>query len=231
MKIRTFRKHQRGLSLVEMMVGVAVGLIIVAGATFLAASQLTENRQMIVETQVQQDLRSAMDIITRELRRAGSNPTPQFYVWSSATPTANPRPNLLGGLDVTGSGYVVRYGYDRMGALSLRFRYKLTSDGVIQQVIEGTLGNETQDLTDRNTMKVTDFTVTPVYGPVKQLACPKLCSDGTQTCWPTMRTVSADVMIEAMPVAASGARRRLNSTVQLRNDFVNFNVSATQVCP
>ena len=59
-----------------MMVGIAIGLFIVAGAVALVATQLGENRRMLLETQVQQDLRAAADIITRELRRGGYIATP-----------------------------------------------------------------------------------------------------------------------------------------------------------
>jgi prepilin peptidase dependent protein B len=64
-------RHQRGMTLVELMVGIAVGLFVVAGATKLLVDNLTNNRRMLVETRVNQDLRSAADLIVRDLRRAG----------------------------------------------------------------------------------------------------------------------------------------------------------------
>lgn len=57
--------RQRGLSLVELMVGITVGLFVVAAAATLVANQLSDNRRLLLETQVQQDLRATMDIITR----------------------------------------------------------------------------------------------------------------------------------------------------------------------
>lgn len=70
-------RRQRGMTLVELMVGIAVGLFVVAGATKLLVDNLTNNRRMLVETRVNQDLRSAADLIVRDLRRAG--------YWQSAT--------------------------------------------------------------------------------------------------------------------------------------------------
>ena len=87
------RRGQRGLSLVEMMVGVAIGLLIVAAAALMVSSQLVENRRLMLETQVQQDLRAAMDILTRELRRAGYY---DYTLWSSkpiAAYRGGPDPN------------------------------------------------------------------------------------------------------------------------------------------
>ena len=55
------RAAQRGLSIVEMMVGIAVGLIVVAAATLMVAGQLADNRRLLLETQVQQDLRASAD--------------------------------------------------------------------------------------------------------------------------------------------------------------------------
>ena len=63
--------RQRGLSIVELMVGIAVGLFVVAAASTLVATQLSDNRRLMLETQVHQDLRAAADIITREVRRSG----------------------------------------------------------------------------------------------------------------------------------------------------------------
>lgn len=63
-------RRQRGMTLVELMVGIAVGLFVVAGATKLLVDNLTNNRRLLVETRVNQDLRSAADLIVRDLRRA-----------------------------------------------------------------------------------------------------------------------------------------------------------------
>ena len=65
------RSGQRGLSIVELLVGIAVGLFVVGGAIKLMVDNLTNNRRMLVETRVNQDLRAAADLIVRDLRRAG----------------------------------------------------------------------------------------------------------------------------------------------------------------
>ena len=66
------RRHaQRGLSIVEMMVGIAVGLFILAGTTKLFVDYLSNNRGLLLETRINQDLRSAADLVARDLRRAG----------------------------------------------------------------------------------------------------------------------------------------------------------------
>ena len=222
------RRHQRGLSLVELMVGVAVGLFIVAGATMLAASQLAGNRQLLVETQVQQDLRAAADIITRELRRAGYRPQAEKLIWSAQSPATEPVPNLRAGLrDPPVSGDVVSYNYERFLGDTADFGYQLSSYTIKQRI-----GNApVQDLTDRNTLKITDFTVTLQAVASEQLACPRLCAGNTQACWPTVKLVDAVVSITGQAANNAAVSRTVVSRVRLRNDGVHFDDNTKPVCP
>ena len=64
------QRAQRGLSIVELLVGVAVGLFIVAGSTKLFVDYLSNNRGLLLETRINQDLRAAADLVARDLRRA-----------------------------------------------------------------------------------------------------------------------------------------------------------------
>lgn len=74
--------RRRGLSIVEFMVGIAVGLFIVGGATKLFVDYLGSNRTLLLETRVNQDLRAAADLVVRDLRRAS--------YWRNATAALNP---------------------------------------------------------------------------------------------------------------------------------------------
>ena len=66
------RRGQRGLSLVELLVGLALGLLVVAGgAALLARQHLREHRALLLEARLMQDLRTAADLVARDLRRAG----------------------------------------------------------------------------------------------------------------------------------------------------------------
>jgi type II secretory pathway component PulJ len=219
--------RQRGLSLVELMVGVAVGLFIVAGAAALTGTQLGENRKLIVETQLLQDLRATADIITRELRRAGYDAHPEFLVWSSSEPASSPRRSTRLGLQLdTVGGDKVAFSYDRPGGGVLDFGYLLTN-GTIRFRADTVY----QDLTDRNTIEITAFDVTREAVHTEQLACPKLCSDLTQTCWPTVSVTDVTVSITGRSVIDPNFSRTVSSRLRVRNDGVKFNVSPTEVCP
>jgi prepilin peptidase dependent protein B len=79
-----------GLSIVELMIGIAIGLFIVAGATLMLTTQLGDNRRLLLEAQVQQDLRAAADMISRDIRRAGYWGQAYQQVWPAATAASNP---------------------------------------------------------------------------------------------------------------------------------------------
>lgn len=79
------RLAQRGLSLVELMVGITVGLIVAAGASMVAVNQINEHRRLMLEVQVQQDLRTAADLLQQDMRRAGFRGLGQYSVWRPAS--------------------------------------------------------------------------------------------------------------------------------------------------
>jgi type IV pilus assembly protein PilW len=221
-----FARHQRGLTLVEMMVGLAVGLFVLAGATLVVSSQLSDNRRLLLETQVQQDLRASADIITRELRRAGAHGNPVQLLQTPGG--ASPVVNGYAGVEVE-DGEAITFNY-RRNQQEGPYGFRVAS-GVIQTFI----GDAWQALTDDATMNVTNFTVTALPEVVDQIPCAKACSaDPLDTaCWPTLvvRTYQVDIAAEAR--SDPQVRRSVRSLVRLRNDTVRFNdpVNPALACP
>ena len=82
--------RHRGLSIVELMIGIAIGLFIVAGATLMLTTQLGDNRRLLLEAQIQQDMRAAADMISRDIRRAGYWAQSYRQVWPGAGALTNP---------------------------------------------------------------------------------------------------------------------------------------------
>ena len=222
-----FATPQRGLSLVELMVGIAVGLFVVAAAAMLVSIQLNENRRLLLETQMQQDLRAAADIIARELRRAGHWPdAAQFVsVEGAAPPSNNPYSELTWDADEPNK---VEFKYWRRPTETGPYGFK--QDGTVLRTLLA--GGGWQELTDGNTLRITAFSVTPRdrQAPTILLPCPKLCPDGTTDCWPTrtltVRELVVDISGEAMVDPA--VKRSLSSVVRLRNDLV---AEPTLACP
>ena len=63
--------RERGLSIIEMMVGIVVGLIVVTGIAKLFADYVSGTKRQMLETRVNQELRTAADLVARDVRRAG----------------------------------------------------------------------------------------------------------------------------------------------------------------
>lgn len=233
----------RGLSLVELMVGIAVSMFVVAAAALLVSSQLSANRRLLLETQLQQDLRATADIITRELRRgsywASSNegvPTP-----AGGAIVGNP----MRALAVNSAE--VHYKYRRGSGLEA-FGFRLDGDGVIRACqsdgseVGGQCNSGWQDLTDTNTVEVRSISLSSTRAGLRArtanddtlvLPCPNLCADGTTACWPTVGVREVTLTLTGRSRNDSAVERTLTSSVRVRNDRVDLSNEAPtgQSCP
>lgn len=233
-------RAQLGLSMVELLVGVAVGLVVVAAASLLTATQLGENRRLIVEAQLHQDLRATTEIITRELRRSGSPANQMGFV--STDTVAGVDAGVVDDMTPTvAPDTFVTFRYSRGLAGELRFRLNGTT---LQTRLIGTGGAGFQDLTDANTMEVTAFLVTPRHAiepsqtaaAPQRMPCPKICTDNTTNCWPTVQIREYTIDITGRSKADPTVVRSLRSIVRVRNDQMlrtpaPLVAAGTAVCP
>jgi type IV pilus assembly protein PilW len=231
-------RAQRGLSLVELLVGITVGLFIVAAASMLMANQLSDNRRLLLETQLQQDLRATLDIVVRQLRRSGSEVRASagqgllaFSTGAGGTPQSYTDVSPSTG---TANSAAISFYLDQLNQGP--FVYQL--NGGIVQVRYGAGG--WQDLTDGNTMVVTDLQFTPTNVESAPLPCAKTCPGpaGPTACWPTViqRSFVVSITARARNGTSSGdptTERTMQAAVRLRNDFVHFRDSANPnlACP
>ena len=79
MKITRYRqfkglKHQQGVTLIELLVAGVISLIAVSGMLLVMATTLGTTTQTIEMTRLTQEMRTGMQIMTRELRRANYHP-------------------------------------------------------------------------------------------------------------------------------------------------------------
>jgi prepilin-type N-terminal cleavage/methylation domain-containing protein len=98
------RGHARGFSLIELMVALALGLIVSIAIVAFTMSSFRSNGQFVLATRLTQDLRNTMDLMTRDLRRAGYN---QSALSGMGLGSASPFASLLLQSDC------VIYAYDR----------------------------------------------------------------------------------------------------------------------
>ena len=63
--------HVRGFSLIELMVAMVAGLVVTGAVLAFTLSSMKSNSEYVLSTRLTQELRNSMDLITRDLRRAG----------------------------------------------------------------------------------------------------------------------------------------------------------------
>jgi type IV pilus assembly protein PilW len=202
------------------MVGIAVGLMVVAGASFVAVNQIGENRRLLLETQVQQDLRATADMVARDIRRAGCWGASESGVWQGEDPAV--LPNVYSQMTPDAAGPAVdevNFTYSRDLAEDdavdddkERFGFKLEG-----AVIKMLVGSTWQSLTDGNVLSVTRFDISVDRQTVQQ-ACFKECVGGGTACWPTQEVRRFTIEIEGRAVADPGVLRSVRDSVRVRND-------------
>lgn len=225
------RSSQHGLSMVELLVGVTVGLFIIAGSAMLVATQLSDNRRLLIETQLQQDLRAAADIITRDLRRAGFYQAAQQVVWTPDTSTidADMIRTVSTVTSTTGVSTRIDYSYERE---PMEKDFGFLRDTATTSLRSKLAGGTEQDLTDPKTLNITSFTISPLALSATQIECPKLCSDGTKTCWPSLNVRAYLLTIKGQSRLDPAVKRTLRTEVRLRNDYLRPNpVLLGNICP
>lgn len=229
------RLRQRGLSMVELMIGVALGMFLVAGAVTVFVTHLSNSRNLLVEARVNQDLRATADVISRDLRRAGYWDNAISGVVAGATGTTIANPYVA--ITMTGTSQV-EYLFSRDAnntpdnneAVGFR-RSTVNGVGVIQIKTDAT--PTWQTLTDptvlnipANGLAITQTTTTiPVGG-----ACAKVCPPPAGATWtcpnpPTLKLRQYDITITGTAVADARVTRTLQTRARVRND------EAAGVCP
>lgn len=213
--------HRRGLSLVELMVGLAVGMIVVAAAITLLAAQSREHRSAGLEMRLMQELRGTTELITRDLRRAGHWGDAAAGLWAGAAsaPLANPYA-ALAPIDAASSAASFSYSRDATEnhLLDANEQYGLR---LRRGVIELQLGaGNWQALTDPASMTVTEFDIQPAVQELPLLEhCPRPCPAGS-TCSPRLQWRSLAIRITARASADAAVQRRLQTELRLRNPTV-----------
>ncbi|MGD9661074.1 MAG: PilW family protein [Porticoccaceae bacterium] len=68
---KPYPARQRGISLIELMVGIAISLILLAGVITVMLRISTAGGESVQATRLNQQLRGSLDVMTKELQRAG----------------------------------------------------------------------------------------------------------------------------------------------------------------
>lgn len=216
--------RQRGISLIELLITMAVGLVIIAGTMVFYVNSARVNTENMGAMRLNQELRMAMDVIARDIRRAAYRGLPEttmpgaieclgvgysFYVSSC---------NNFATYTITGTepAQQIEFNFDRNSNGSVdtsspdeRYGYRL-SNGEIQAKV----GDAWQPMTDANLVTITQLTFTPTVLPdLMDNHDDVPGSDGTVT----VRQIQ--VSISGTLAGDNTVSRSLTEVARLRNDF------------
>lgn len=237
------RSSQRGVGLVELMVGITVGLIVTAGAAMVATRQINEHRLLMLQVQMQQDLRIAADLLQQDLRRAGFRGLPASGVWEPernggaiAAKDAASSPYTAASQSANGDEIHYRYAKPPSGSTDVntsnilasneQFGIRWNSGTKVLYLQLGLVNGQPnwQPITDPDVVKIENFSANIVE---QQLSLGDLCDPSCTaagTC-PTQTVRRVDFTIRAVSKADSAVQRTLTVSEKLRADDING------VCP
>ncbi|NWG73909.1 MAG: prepilin-type N-terminal cleavage/methylation domain-containing protein [Rubrivivax sp.] len=219
--------HQRGLSLPELMVGIVVGLIVVAGAIALLVGNVGTSRRLLIEARVNQDLRAAADVVAREVRRAGFWENAIAGTVTTATSQSAPaNPNAAVSASASTITYSVardtpegRSATDSTLDDDEQFGFRLNG-GVLEMQVGA---DSWQPLTDPNIITINNFAITPTETVLDiRASCAKPCTGSN---CPTVTVRSYAISLRGTAVHDSSVARTLVERVRVRND------ATAGVCP
>ena len=215
------RGRALGLSLIELLVGITVGLAVTAACAGIWAGQLREERSRLAGARLTQDLHAALALMTRDLRRAGYwADAGQFVAGGGAAVAANPYA-AVAPLDAPADTLGYRYSLDTIedGVVGSheQFGFRLRAGAIEAQLGSGNW----QALTDPAALIVTSFQVTPTQQTLDLGAhCSRPCPVGLGDCPPRQALRSFDLQLAARLVDDPRTTRSARSRVLLRNSPV-----------
>lgn len=205
---------QKGITLIEMMIALLLSLLVTGMVISMFSSSIGGHAQAIRTMRLNQDLRIAMDMMVRDIRRAG--------YWAGTNIASNPHATALsGGLPITinGTNDCVVVSYDLDGDADtaveefLGFRLngtelestKSSSATTTQPGCTGTFSAGWQDLLDTNTVRIDtlDFELYPVLA----------------ASWAASPNKSVRITLEGTSLLDTNIKTVLSQEVRVRNEF------------
>lgn len=204
----------RGFSLIELMIGITVGLFILLGASSIMVGQMGDHRRLALETRTEQDVRVVAEVLSRELQLAGMWNSPMSGVWSEANPVLQANPNAE--IIVADDGSSVRYRRWLRNDKDQAEGFKL-EDSVLYRLNSA---GAWQPLTDPETLLITQFHVRLVETKRSLASSCQLACDGKEDCPPSASVREFVIKFEAHATHDASVRRNLDLRVRVRSDIV-----------
>ena len=212
--------RNRGVVLIELLVGAVVGLIVVGAILTLTVNTLHASSTNVQYSQVAQSLRSAMEIISRDLRRSGVNSDVLSCYAQNACNSSHKEVTYFAS---NGQNNCVLFSFDRnlVGVADRVYwtgvRYGSLA-GAIEIKVSGAAGDD--DCTDGTWVALTDTDVVNITAfsldttPSYSFLVSQDTAAGTQSLL-QVRKVNISITGE---LASGGGSQTINEVVRLRND-------------
>lgn len=209
--------EQQGYTLLEMLIGIGLGLFLLANGVFMYSSIVHSYYGLLSVNRLDQQLRSAMNLMVQEIRRAGYSSN---AIGNVKTGTNN-NVFMANNTDLTtptSSCILFTYDVDSTGILPAlnssdydkRFGFRLSGTTLQSRPLTynsfNCNGNDWENLTDSNLIQITSltFTITPTV----------VTLNTTNTL--TIRTVT--ISITGNLSNDTSVTRTITGTVRVRND-------------
>ncbi|WP_340121141.1 prepilin-type N-terminal cleavage/methylation domain-containing protein [Methylobacter svalbardensis] len=209
-KSKVLNKTQRGFTLIELMISMVIGLIILAAVIGMFVSMVKADNDYLKSVRLNQELRSVMSLITRDLRRSGYNGLAATHVIAG---TANPFELMA----TTATSVNFAYDVNNDGINdcdSERFGFRLNSGAIQSGGYTSSCVATWQNITDENLVEITAFSVSDpdlVGDDPEETVTPGKTSAG-------ITTHQITIELTGQLVRDTSVRRTIAETVEIRND-------------
>lgn len=205
----------------ELMIGMAVGLIVLSGTLALFGGHLRSNSDMLRTTRLNNELRSTMDLVVRDLRRAAYWGTAVKGVWFPGTIAIEENP--FSDIEIAAGEVTYRYDVDGDGAYDNDETFRIRrngTDGTVELLqldngggVQSTLPLSDGDLTNVSalTFQLNDRTTT--------FACLKAGAGPVAPTPPVLHVREITVTLTGQLRADPTVTRTLTESVRVRNDL------------
>lgn len=206
------KTRQAGLTLVELMITITLGMVLMTGVMSVFSSVARYNTDTFKHARIRQELQAVLDLIATEVRKTGSAPygvTVGSYLSPGDCVLFSYDLNASGALDVN----------DRFG-----FRYAGASAGTAQYG-EGVTACSTgtwTDLNDANAVTVTDLDIALTSDCVNITDIPNTDCNTTPASVgdKTVRVLRTQITLAGQLRGDATVKRVITTTVQLRNEVI-----------
>lgn len=230
-------KHQAGVTLMEMLIGLALSVVVTSSMVILMGNSLGTATRIIHSSQLTDELRNSMSMITRDLRRANYSATSIFCYGNSncgAKDGVSEQAGDISIVDADGDGidddncfiFALDRNHDGDAANDPRAGFRRVVDnnvGVIEMFTGGVDAKCDTDngwiaLTDPATVNISEFTIN------QDLSFSRVIEENETSSF-TNRQRQIQIQLEGQLVLEEAAgidmvSRRMEDIIYVRNDFI-----------